>query len=379
MPSLVAYADGPWAPTVDPATVARLCGLDEPDVLLGWTVEELPWLAAMPPGRVTSTMAGYRLARAVAAGVVQVRSTAISAMPGLLAGELRPDVAVVSGRQAGTGFAFGPSVGWAHAAARSARRGVVVDVRPGLPAYDAPPVPGEILAVVEGPAGPPAAPGRAATADEAAIGAMVADLIPPGATLELGVGTVCDAAAAALSVGVRIRSGMVTDALVRLHRRQLLLDRAETTFAWGGDDLAALSAAGQLRLVPSDQSHDIDRLAGFEQFTAVNSALEVGLDGAVNVEILDGRPVSGVGGHADFCAAAARSDGGLSIVALTATRRGRSAIVPVVEKVSTPAGDVHLVVTEHGVADLRGVDAAERRRRLVAVAAPEFRDLLAAT
>ncbi|HKY75272.1 MAG TPA: acetyl-CoA hydrolase/transferase C-terminal domain-containing protein [Acidimicrobiia bacterium] len=379
MPSLVAYADGPWAPTVDPATVARLCGLDEPDVLLGWTVEELPWLAAMPHGRVTSTMAGYRLARAVAAGVVQVRSTAISAMPGLLAGELRPDVAVVSGRQAGTGFAFGPSVGWAHAAARSARRGVVVDVRPGLPAYDAPPVPGEILAVVEGPAGPPAAPGRAATADEAAIGAMVADLIPPGATLEFGVGTVCDAAAAALSVGVRIRSGMVTDALVRLHRRQLLLDRAETTFAWGGDDLAALSAAGQLRLVPSDQSHDIDRLAGFEQFTAVNSALEVGLDGAVNVEILDGRPVSGVGGHADFCAAAARSDGGLSIVALTATRRGRSAIVPVVEKVSTPAGDVHLVVTEHGVADLRGVDAAERRRRLVAVAAPEFRDLLAAT
>jgi acyl-CoA hydrolase len=379
MPSLVAYADGPWAPTIDPATVARLCGLDEPDVLLGWTVEELPWLAAVPPGRVTSTMAGYRLARAVAAGVVQVRSTAISAMPGLLAGELRPDVAVVSGRPAGTGFAFGPSVGWAHAAARLARRGVVVDVRPGLPAYDAPPVPGDILAVVEGPAGPPAAPGRAATAVEAAIGAIVADLVPPGATLEFGVGTVCDAAAAALSVGVRIRSGMVTDALLRLHRRQLLLDRAETTFAWGGDDLAALSAAGQLRLVPSDQSHDIDRLAGFEQFTAVNSALEVGLDGAVNVEVLDGRPVSGVGGHADFCAAAARSDGGLSIVALTATRRGRSAIVPVVEKVSTPAGDVHLVVTEHGVADLRGVDAAERRRRLIAVAAPEFRDLLSAT
>lgn len=377
MPSLVAYGDGPWAPTVDPATVARLSGLDEPDILLGWTIEELPWLATIEPERVTGMSAGYRLGRAVAAGVVRVRSTAISAMPAVLQGELRPDVAVVSGRPSGTGFVFGCSVGWAHAAARLARRGVVVDVRPGLPAFDAPPIPGEILAVLEGPPAPVAAIGRPPTAAEVAIGATVAELIPPGATLELGIGTVVDATAAALSVGVRIRSGLVTDALVRLRRRGLLLDRAETTYAWGGDGLAALSAAGRLRLVPSDQSHDIDRLASFEQFTAVNSALEVGLDGSVNVEVLEGRPVSGIGGHADFCAAAARSDGGLSIVALTATRRGRSAIVPVVEKVSTPAGDVHLVVTEHGVADLRGADPVERRRRLVAIAAPEFRDQLA--
>jgi acyl-CoA hydrolase len=179
-----------------------------------------------------------------------------------------------------------------------------------------------------------------------------------------------------LSVGVRIRSGLVTDALVGLDRRGLLLDRAEAAYAFGGDDLAALSAAGRLRLVPSDQTHDIERLAAFEQFTAVNSALEVGLDGSVNVEILEGRPVAGIGGHADFCAAAARSAGGLSIVALTATRRGRSAIVPAVEKVSTPGADVHVVVTEYGVADLREADTAERRRRLAGVAAPEFRESL---
>src|ERR671923_1082917 len=113
MRPLVAYGDGPWAPTVDPATVAGLCGLGEPDVFLGWTVEQLSWLEAMPPGRVTSMSAGYGLGRAVAAGVVQVRSTAISAMPRLLEGEFRPDVAVVSGRPSGTGFVFGPSVGWA--------------------------------------------------------------------------------------------------------------------------------------------------------------------------------------------------------------------------------------------------------------------------
>ena len=86
---------------MDPATVAELCGLDDPDVLVGWTVEELPWLARMPPGRVTSMSAGYRLGPAVAAGIVDARSTAISTMPGLLRGPLRPDVVVVSGRPSG--------------------------------------------------------------------------------------------------------------------------------------------------------------------------------------------------------------------------------------------------------------------------------------
>jgi acyl-CoA hydrolase len=379
---LIAYGDGPWAPTVDPATVAELCGLDDPDVLLGWTVEELPWLEAAAPGRLSSMSAGYRLGRAIAAGVVDARSTAISAMPELLRGRLRPDVVVVSGRPSGTGFVFGASVGWTHAAAVAARRGVVVDVRPGLPAYDAPPIPGEILAVVEGPRAPERAADssperRAPSPVEEAIGAAVAALIPPGATLELGLGTICDAVAEALSVGVRIRSGMVTDTLVDLDRRSLLLDRAEATYAWGGDHLAALSAAGRLRLVPSDQSHDVARLAAMEQFTAINSALEVGLDGAVNVEVLDGRPVAGIGGHRDFSTAAVRSAGGLSIVALPSLRRGRSTIVAAVEHVSTPAAAVHVVVTEHGIADLRGTDEVERRRRLVAIAAPEFRDRLA--
>ena len=372
----MAYGDGPWAPTVDPDTVARLCELSDPAVLVGWTVDEIPWLATLPPGRATSLSAGYRLAAAIAAGGVTAQSTPISAMPGLLADRLRPDVVVVSGRPSGTGFVFGPSVGWSSTAARRARRGVVVEVRDGLPAYDTPQIPGEILAVVEGPPAPPGPAGRPPSDAEQAIGATVASLIPAGATLEFGVGAICDATAAALSVGVYLRSGLVTDTLVGMERRGLLLDRAEAAYAWGGDDLAALSAGGRLRLIPSELTHDIDRLAGFEQFTAVNTALEVGLDGSVNVEILAGRPVAGVGGHSDFCRAAARSDGGLSIVALPATRRGRSAIVPAVEKVSTPGTDVHLVVTEYGIADLRNADAAERRRRLIAVAGPEFRESL---
>lgn len=111
-PRLV-YGEGPWAPSVDPATVADLAGIgDDVDVLLGWTIEELPWVESMPPGRVTTMNGGYRLAKAVTAGVATVRSTRLSTLPGRLAGEWLPDVAVVSGRPSGTGFVFGANVGW---------------------------------------------------------------------------------------------------------------------------------------------------------------------------------------------------------------------------------------------------------------------------
>src|SRR2546423_856509 len=77
-----------------------------------------------------------------------------------------------------------------------------------------------------------------------------AGLTPPGPPRDLARAGTGGGAAPRLDVGVRIRSGMVTDTLVDLDRRGLLLDRAEATYAWGGDGLAALSAGGRLRLVP---------------------------------------------------------------------------------------------------------------------------------
>jgi acyl-CoA hydrolase len=80
-----------------------------------------------------------------------------------------------------------------------------------------------------------------------------------------------------------------------------------------------------------------------------------------------------MGGHPDFCAAASRAPDGLSIIALRSTHRGRSTIVPQVETVSTPRCDVDVIVTEHGVADLRALDDTERAYRILGVAAPEHR------
>jgi acyl-CoA hydrolase len=106
-------------------------------------------------------------------------------------------------------------------------------------------------------------------------------------------------------------------------------------------------------------------------FAAINTALEVDLSGQVNAEAIGGRYVGAVGGALDFARGAARSEGGLPIVALTATSRGRSSIV---ENLSGPVtigrADAGVVVTEFGAADLRGLGAEARREALLAICDP---------
>ena len=113
----------------------------------------------------------------------------------------------------------------------------------------------------------------------------------------------------------------------------------------------------------------------------MNSALEIDLLGQVNVEKINGRHVSARGGLPDFAAAAHRSRGGLSIIALPATGNGRSRIVPRFAPdvpVSVAGHDVDAVVTEYGVADLRGKDAEARARAIIRVAMPGARRALQA-
>ena len=88
--------------------------------------------------------------------------------------------------------------------------------------------------------------------------------------------------------------------------------------------------------------------------------------------------IAAVGGHSDFCAGASRSPGGLSVIAVRSTARsGASTIVGRVDVVSTQRSDIDVVVTEHGVADLRRASDTERAERLIAIAAPQHRAALA--
>ena len=195
--------------------------------------------------------------------------------------------------------------------------------------------------------------------------------------MQFGPGGIGEGVVAALDRPVRLWTGLVTDAMAGLHRRGLLLGSITSAYTWGGEAIAQVARAGKLRLLPVEETHDVSRVGAIDRFVGCNTALQLGLDGSVNVERVGGRVVAGIGGHADFCAAAARSVGGLSVIALrSTTRSGASTIVPRVEVVSTPRCDVEVVVTEHGVADLRGADDVERARRIAAVAAPEHREEL---
>jgi acyl-CoA hydrolase len=378
---LVAYADGIDGARSGPVDVAALAGLSGPqglaglEVLLGWTPEERPWLG-WPDLRGCTVIPGYALAGAVADGRLRYLPVRLSAVPGLVA-ELRPDIAVVSAIRRGDRLAFGASVGWGPAAARAATA-VVVEVDEDAPDLGAPVIPGNIVATVPRPAARERAP-RPRRPDEVdlAIGRHVVSLLPHDPTLQLGVGGVAEAVVACLDRPVRVWSGLVTDAVAHLAERELLRGQVTAAYARGGEPLARLAAAGLLRLVPIEETHDLTRVSSIERFFGCNTALQVGLDGSVNVERAGPRLVTGIGGHADFAVAAARSPGGASVIALRSTTpSGASTIVPRVDVVSTPRTDVGVVVTEHGTADLRGLDDPARARRIATIAAPQHRAAL---
>jgi acetyl-CoA hydrolase len=131
----------------------------------------------------------------------------------------------------------------------------------------------------------------------------------------------------------------------------------------------------------TDYTHCISVIAQHDRFTAINSAVEVDLTGQINSETLHGLYVGAVGGAVDFLRGAHASRGGLPIVALPATASGRngaaSRIVPKLNgPVTTSRADAGIIVTEFGIADLRGIPVAQRVERMIAIADPAFRENL---
>ncbi len=374
------YADGPGSPRTGPADAARLAGVAgdaTPLVTLGWTVERHAWIDD-PGFRARTVLAGYGLGRAVNDGRIVPMATRLSAVASLIESE-PPHVGVVSGVRRGRSLVFGESVGWADVLARTASH-VVVEVNDDGPDLGGPEITGEIVATVaRPPAAVAAASSRPADAIDMRIGALVASLLPDDPTLQFGPGGIGEGIARALDRPVRIWSGLVTDSMAELQRRGLLLAPVVAAYAWGGEPIRALADAGMLTLRSTTTTHDLSAISAIPRFVGCNTALQVGLDGAVNVERVGRRIIAAIGGHADFCVGASRSVGGLSVIAVRSTANdGSSTIVATVDVVSTARSDVDVVVTEHGIADLRGVDDPERARRLTAIAAPEHRDRLRA-
>lgn len=229
-----------------------------------------------------------------------------------------------------------------------------------------------------------AAPGET----ERAIGAHVAALIDDGATLQLGIGSMPDAVLAALA-GHRdlgLHTGAAGDGVAALAQAGVLTNERKSIDR--GVAVAGLLAGGpalrrwahhnpRLQMRSTSYTHDSAVLARIERFTAINSALEVDLTGQVNAESVGGLYVGAIGGALDFARAAAQSRGGLPITALPATAGARSRIVATLGgPVTVPRSDAGIIVTEHGVADLRGLSLAQRIEKMISIAAPAHRTAL---
>jgi acyl-CoA hydrolase len=222
---------------------------------------------------------------------------------------------------------------------------------------------------------------------ERAIARHAAALVPDGATVQVGVGAIPQAVLEALAdhrdlaihsllvdaVASLVERGVVTCARKPIHRGRM--DIAEVM---GTSTL--FEFVHEHPLVNMESSafvHDPEVVARLDRFVSINSALEVDLTGQVNAEILGGHQVAGVGGQFDFALGASRARGGAGLIALPSTGRNgtTSRIVSRLgggAAVTTPRFLADIVVTEYGVARLKGRTERERAAALIAVAHPDF-------
>lgn len=221
------------------------------------------------------------------------------------------------------------------------------------------------------------------------IGRHVASLVPDGATLQTGIGQLPDAVLASLTHrhDLGVHTEMLSDGVMRLveagaitgRKKTLLTGKMVTSFVMGSRVLYEWAHEHPaLEMRPSDFTNDPGTIARNDKMIAINSALAIDLTGQVASDTVGGRFYSGIGGQVDFVRGATRSRGGKAIIALRSTaKKGTiSRIQGAFEEgagVVTSRGDVHYVVTEHGIADLWGKSVRERAKALVEIAHPDFR------
>ncbi|MEA2577296.1 MAG: hypothetical protein QOD78_884, partial [Chloroflexota bacterium] len=229
---------------------------------------------------------------------------------------------------------------------------------------------------------------------EGRIGEFVADLVPDGATLQLGIGAIPAATALALrdKKDLGIHTEMFTDAVVDLveagvvtgARKERNRGKIVTAFVMGSQRLYEfVDDNSMVEMRPVDFTNDTHVIRSFSRMVAINSAIEVDLTGQVVADSIGHRFYSGVGGQMDFVRGAALASEGRAIIALPSTAAGGtvSRITPSLKEgagVVTTRAHVRTVVTEWGVAELFGKSIRERAEALISIAHPDHRDALAA-
>lgn len=222
------------------------------------------------------------------------------------------------------------------------------------------------------------------------IAGHIAELIPNGATMQLGIGAIPDAVLKYLfekrDLGIHtelfsdgvidlVDAGVLTNARKTLHPGKIIAGfilGTQRLYDWVDDNPL-------IELHPTEYVNDPFVIAQNERMVAVNSAIEVDLTGQICADSIGTRLYSGVGGQLDFIYGASRSKGGVPIIALPSTAKTISRIVTTLKSgagVVTSRNHVHYVVTEYGVADLYGKTIRQRAQQLINIAHPQFREQL---
>lgn len=225
-----------------------------------------------------------------------------------------------------------------------------------------------------------------------AIGNIIAEQIPDGACIQLGIGAIPDAVGAALKVkhDLGIHTEMFTSSMVDLiecgavnnSKKQIHRGKTVTTFAYGSQKIYDfINDNPAIEILPVDYVNDPNVICQNDNVISINAALEVDLFGQVCAESVGTKHMSGSGGQVDYVRGACQSKGGKSFIAFTSTTKEdtiskiKSTLTPGAI-VTTSKNDVDYIVTEYGIAHLRGRSLAERAKQLISIAHPNFRDEL---
>ena len=289
-------------------------------------------------------------------------------------------------------MSFGTGNDYSTKVARSAKR-LLVEVNENMPRVfgdGAQLHVSEVNAIVENHLPLPELPVRRPAPEDEAIGRIIADLVPDGACLQMGVGALPNLVCAQLKdrndLGIHtealnpglidlIHAGVVTN-------QRKALDRGKTVFMFAMGQEATydfLDNNPAIKSGPVDYVNDPRVIAQNDNVISLNATLQIDLTGACNSEHMLGHQYTASGGQLDFVRGAYASKGGKSIIAArsTAAKGKVSRIVARLDgPVTTPRIDTHYVVTEFGAANLKGLSSTERAKALIGLAHPEFRDEL---
>lgn len=299
-------------------------------------------------------------------------------------------VVTVSPMDASGHFSLGTNNDYASTALRHCDR-VVVEVNRNMPRVfgDSLVHVSEVHAIVENHAPLVKVPYVEPDEGSMKIGKCIAEQIPDGATLQLGIGNLPNAVA--LLLGHRndlgIHSELFSHALMKLVKSGVANGRKKTlhprkhvfTFAIGDDEVYEfINDNPSMESYASSYVNNIDIIAQHDNMMSINTAVEVDLYGQVNGEFINGHQYSGSGGQFDFVKGASFSKGGKSFIGLkSAAKNGTiSCIVPHVQMATDTRMDVEHIVTEYGCVNLRGRSTRERALALISIAHPNFRDEL---